>query len=379
MKCLNPTSSQIAAAALAGTLLSACATEPRYYANDPYAAPIRTNAMYDRDIYSDPSPYDAPESWGPDRYKGVAGARYAHQVLNDYQAERVDGDCERVVMVTRGDTLSDIAEYCDTTVAALISANGNIYNPRTLRVGERLVVPNVRGTVYEGTNLYRTASYRPAAAPAPVRADRTDLYVVRPGDTLAEIASRYGTTTRELMQLNPYVQPYSLDIGERLRVPDYAAFSSPRVPDVVTPTPRTARRQQVLPAQTVTPAPATQQAPVIIYVGNSAAPASLPQQRQTVITVDTDETVAPVTRTRSVQTPHLEVAPNPILRTGADVRFEAGLPSPQMADRFSDLGTACMTTVGGEAKIYRVSATLSGPDCGPGKPVRLYRSANLPR
>jgi LysM repeat protein len=43
-------------------------------------------------------------------------------------------------------------------------------------------------------------------------------YVVRRGDTLGSIAGRYGTTVSAIRQLNPGVDPVSLDVGRRLRV-----------------------------------------------------------------------------------------------------------------------------------------------------------------
>ncbi|MGZ8650000.1 MAG: LysM peptidoglycan-binding domain-containing protein [Solirubrobacteraceae bacterium] len=44
------------------------------------------------------------------------------------------------------------------------------------------------------------------------------VYVVRKGDTLEEIAARFGTTSRELQRLNPGVDPVELRVGLRLRV-----------------------------------------------------------------------------------------------------------------------------------------------------------------
>jgi hypothetical protein len=44
------------------------------------------------------------------------------------------------------------------------------------------------------------------------------VYVVRKGDTLEEIASRFGTTSSELERLNPGVDPVELRVGLRLRV-----------------------------------------------------------------------------------------------------------------------------------------------------------------
>jgi LysM repeat protein len=46
----------------------------------------------------------------------------------------------------------------------------------------------------------------------------TSTYVIAPGDTLAGIAQRYGTTVEALVALNPDVDPVSLRIGQRITV-----------------------------------------------------------------------------------------------------------------------------------------------------------------
>jgi LysM repeat protein len=43
-------------------------------------------------------------------------------------------------------------------------------------------------------------------------------YVIQSGDTLDAIAVRFGTTTADLLRLNPGVEPTTLHPGERVRV-----------------------------------------------------------------------------------------------------------------------------------------------------------------
>ncbi len=87
------------------------------------------------------------------------------------------------VIVSSGQTLSQIADTHSTTVASIMSLNG-LHN-YTIFPGERLkVVPG-------GHNH---SVYRPAAA--------YGHYVVRLGDTLSLIAQKYGTSIAELRNLN---------------------------------------------------------------------------------------------------------------------------------------------------------------------------------
>jgi LysM repeat protein len=44
------------------------------------------------------------------------------------------------------------------------------------------------------------------------------FYRVRPGDTLDAIATRFKTTTADLVTLNPKIDPLSLSVGQRIRI-----------------------------------------------------------------------------------------------------------------------------------------------------------------
>jgi LysM repeat protein len=44
------------------------------------------------------------------------------------------------------------------------------------------------------------------------------MYTIQSGDTLASIASKTGTTVRQLEKLNPGINPTALRVGERIRV-----------------------------------------------------------------------------------------------------------------------------------------------------------------
>ena len=43
-------------------------------------------------------------------------------------------------------------------------------------------------------------------------------YVIKSGDTLGSVATKYNTTLEKVMALNPGVDPTSLHIGQRIRV-----------------------------------------------------------------------------------------------------------------------------------------------------------------
>lgn len=46
-----------------------------------------------------------------------------------------------------------------------------------------------------------------------------DVYTIRPGDTIYQIAKNYGTTIKSITTANPDINPYSLQVGEEIIVP----------------------------------------------------------------------------------------------------------------------------------------------------------------
>jgi LysM repeat protein len=55
------------------------------------------------------------------------------------------------------------------------------------------------------------------------------VHTVAPGETLSEIAQRYGTDMATLVSLNGLSNPRTIWVGQALRLPGYAAASAPRV------------------------------------------------------------------------------------------------------------------------------------------------------
>lgn len=64
-----------------------------------------------------------------------------------------------------------------------------------------------------------------AVTPAPTPATQYITYVIQPGDTLSEIASRYGTTVSALTQLNGISNPDKIYAGNTIKVPESSSGS----------------------------------------------------------------------------------------------------------------------------------------------------------
>ncbi len=110
--------------------------------------------------------------------------------------------------VRRGDTLSQIAVRKGTTVAELVRANG-LSNPDRIRVGQVLFIDAASDS--SGPEKGSTEGITSSAA--------GQIYQVRSGDTLSEIAERWQVSTRALMELNEITSPRSLQAGATLRIP----------------------------------------------------------------------------------------------------------------------------------------------------------------
>jgi membrane-bound lytic murein transglycosylase D len=119
----------------------------------------------------------------------------------------------RTHRVARGDTLSGIAGRFGTTIANLQRANG-LGRSTVIRVGQVLEV----GSGGAWTPLVWT----PSAAPRQVAATRGDggrVHVIRAGETLYQIARRYGLTVAAIAAANDLMSPNHILVGMALTIP----------------------------------------------------------------------------------------------------------------------------------------------------------------
>lgn len=110
----------------------------------------------------------------------------------------------------RGDTLSWVASHFKIPLKALVAAN-KIADPDRVWEGQKLAVPD------------RQAAMVSVAKPIVAVEPATPSHQVKPGETLSEIARRYGTTTAELAALNGVANADSIRDGTTLKLPATAA------------------------------------------------------------------------------------------------------------------------------------------------------------
>lgn len=127
------------------------------------------------------------------------------RLSSDTQPE-ITATASRVHVVARGETLTAIARRYGTTIAALAEANA-IARPNRIYVGQRLLIPG------------GSAPLSPAAAPTATSPAASVEHRVRAGETLWGIAARYRTSVSALAQANGIARPSLIRVGQRLVVP----------------------------------------------------------------------------------------------------------------------------------------------------------------
>ncbi len=130
-------------------------------------------------------------------------------------------------VVRSGETLSEIAERYKVSLQRLMQLNG-LQDADLVETGTRLKLPG--GAAPSGGG---TASGRAS-------------YIVKPGDTLSEIAERSGISVQRLMQLNGLQDADRVETGQRLVVP-----GGPAATAATTTSDKTARQHLVKPGETL--------------------------------------------------------------------------------------------------------------------------------
>ncbi|MCP9820451.1 LysM peptidoglycan-binding domain-containing protein [Synechococcus sp. Cruz-9H2] len=116
-------------------------------------------------------------------------------------------------VVKSGETLSEIAERYGVSVQRLLQLNG-IKDPNLVEAGTRLKLPDGAKT----------------APRAGSGTSGTGSHTVSAGETLSEIAERYGLSVQKLKELNGLKDADLLQVGQRLKVPPAKNAAKPTKP-----------------------------------------------------------------------------------------------------------------------------------------------------
>jgi membrane-bound lytic murein transglycosylase D len=115
-------------------------------------------------------------------------------------------------VVQPGDTLSGIADDYDSTVNELRKLN-KLKRGKLLKVGMRIKVPSDDGGIPVAPDSDQVVPSRGPQAITPI------AHVVKPGETLASIAQKYGVSVSSLQRANKLKSKSLLKVGLKLVIP----------------------------------------------------------------------------------------------------------------------------------------------------------------
>jgi LysM repeat protein len=244
------------------------------------------------------------------------------------------------VTVKPGETLSEIAERYGTTVQRLMQLN-NLRSPQDLWAGSRIQVPGAGGSAGRGGTATGSGNY-----------------TVKSGETLSEIAERYGTTVQRLMQLNNLRSPQDLWAGSRIQVPGASPARPSGSNTAKAPVNRNAREHKVQPGETLSEIADRYGIPMdrLVSLNKLAKPNEL--QAGT---------------TLKLRTPPATTASRPPVRprptTVASKPAPAPKPAPKPAVSPAAAATASKPTPSSSAKPPATAATTTATTSSPAQPV----------
>lgn len=117
--------------------------------------------------------------------------------------------------IAKGESFSTLAAKYHVTLKSIVDANPNLV-PTKLKIGDVVKIPaKSAAPATTGTT---------AAAP-----DAADTYTVKSGDVLGSIATKHGTSVKEIQKLNNMTTT-QIKVGQKLKLPPKAAPPAGAVP-----------------------------------------------------------------------------------------------------------------------------------------------------
>jgi N-acetylmuramoyl-L-alanine amidase len=170
----------------------------------------------------------AANSWGADFYLsvhinsggGTGFESYVYPNVNaltkSYQKAIHEEVVKQIDYRDRGQKQANFHVLRESNMPALLTENGFIDN---VTDANKLKDPAYINRIARGhvNGLARAFGLRQKAAPQPVT-QTGDTYTVQPGDTLSEIAVRFGTSVNNLVALNNIANPNLIRVGQVLKL-----------------------------------------------------------------------------------------------------------------------------------------------------------------
>lgn len=165
------------------------------------------------DDYVAPSQDSSVDSGGEIMY-----GQYYQDTKDDYLVVPEYGKPEQlsdnVHVIVAGDTLYSLSKKYNTTVDQLAKLN-NLSEPYQLSVGQKLQVAAKTVESKQDTLTVR----KPVVSRGEMRVELQEIKIA-PGDTLYSLSRKYSVPVNDLAVMNNIKPPFTLSVGQVLRVPD---------------------------------------------------------------------------------------------------------------------------------------------------------------
>ncbi len=119
--------------------------------------------------------------------------------------------------VQPGDTLSGIAARFGVDQIKIMEANNNLLDANSLTVGMSITIPDYQPPAASAATAAQPAAT--GAAPNAVSSEQMVTHVVQPGESLGEIADKYGVSASAIAAANNITNRNVLRVGQELNIP----------------------------------------------------------------------------------------------------------------------------------------------------------------
>ena len=199
-----------------------------------YASPdlYGTEQSDDYVTYASVDDYIVPPETQDEAVDNQDNVDVEQQVDDDYLRVPMYGPVqkldENIIVVQKGDTLYSLAGRYSTTIDELARMN-NLSQPYVLSVGQKIKVPAIpQDKAVEQTkntdqiNIIAVPDKKPTGVQTTTRVELADV-TVGAGDTLYSISRKYSVPVNDLAVLNGLNAPFTLAVGQKLKVPNLGA------------------------------------------------------------------------------------------------------------------------------------------------------------
>ena len=209
---------------------------------DPNTHPeIYNSAATDYDLYASPDLYGGetsddyvvyasvddyvvpPQDSSADSGGEILYGQYKQETKDDYLVVPEYGKPEQlsdnVHVIVAGDTLYSLSKKYNTSVDQLAKLN-NLSEPYQLSVGQKLQVAVKNTPPVQDSLVVR----KPVVSRGEMRVELQEIKIA-PGDTLYSLSRKYSVPVNDLAVMNNIKPPFTLSVGQVLRVPDLQGVS----------------------------------------------------------------------------------------------------------------------------------------------------------